>query len=220
MNNKSLLIPYIPELDNKAISNVSSILEEKGAKCSIDSLTNPQEYPYHPLTIVMAAHSGDALYVDFFVRCNYLRAANFKNNSPVWEDSSVSFFVQPSAGGEYWNFDFNCIGTTNAAHRLTRRPVTRLTDSEIAQIETFSSCGTKPFRELEGLFAWNVIVRIPFSLIGINMDNGPMLMRGNFCKSASATSQPHYLTWNPVTGSVPDFHTPEAFGDIILAAKA
>lgn len=192
------------------------IIEEKGARCSIDSLNWANDYPYHPLTVVNIAHSSTAIYVDFFVRCNYLRAVNYQNNTPVWEDSSVSFFLMPKVPGEYWNFDFNCIGTINAAHRLTRRPVARLTDDEIAQIQVFASCGKSPFREVEGLFTWNVAAKIPFSLMGIEYQGSPIVMKGNFCKCATGTSQPHFITWNPVSTPTPEFHTPESFGDIIL----
>lgn len=214
--NRSLLIPYINELDNVALDEAMPIIEERGARCSIDALNWPNEYPYHPLTVVNAAHSDNAIYLDFFVRCNYLRAVNSANNTPVWEDSSVSFFVRPAADGDYWNFDVNCIATINAAHRTGRRPVYRLSDDEIATIDRYASCGYQPFREVEGLFAWNVAVRIPLSLIGVEYKGTPILMKGNFCKCATGTSQPHFLTWNPVRTPHPEFHAPDFFGDIIL----
>lgn len=215
--NKSLLIPFIKELENQPIEQAATLLEDAGARCSIGTLNWANDYPYHPLTVVNIAHSGEAIYIDFFVRCNYLRAANYKNNSPVWEDSSVSFFVMPKIGGEYWNFDFNCIGAVNAAHRLTRRPVTRLTDKEIESITRFSSCGTNPFREIEGLFTWNVVVRIPLALIKIDYQGSPIVMKGNFCKCASGTSQPHFISWNPISTPTPEFHSPQYFGDLILS---
>lgn len=214
--NKSLLIPYIKSLDNISLDEAIPIIEEQGSRCSIDSLNWPDEYPYHPLTVVNAAHSDKAIFLDFFVRCNYLRAVNSDNNTPVWEDSSVSFFIKPTSTGDYWNFDVNCIGTINAARRTTRRPVERLSDDEIGKIERYASCGYQPFREVEGLFAWNVAVRIPLSLIDVEYCGTPILMKGNFCKCATGTSQPHFITWNPVGTPHPEFHAPDSFGDIIL----
>ena len=41
-------------------------------------------------------------------------------------------------------------------------------------------------------------------------------MKGNFNKCASATSQPHYLSWAPIHTAEPDFHHPECFGGIVL----
>ncbi|MBD5210029.1 MAG: hypothetical protein HDS69_07860 [Bacteroidales bacterium] len=214
--NKSLLIPYIKELDNKTLDEAMPILEERGVRCPIDSLNWPQEYPYHPLTVVNAAHSDEAIFLDFFVRCNYLRAVNAESNSPVWEDSCVSFFVRPQPDGEYWSFHINCIGAINASRRTTRRPVHRLSTEEIDTIECYASCGYQPFREVEGLFTWNVVVRIPLSLIGVEYKGLPVLMKGNLYKCASGTSQPHFLSWNPVGTQHPDFHSPQSFGDIIL----
>ena len=214
--NKSLLIPFVKDLDTVTLDQATAILEELGARCSIDSLNWPGEYPYHPLTVVNAAHSGTAIYLDFFVRCNYLRAVNSANNTPVWEDSSVAFFLRPAADGDYWNIDVNCIGAINAARRTLRRPVVRLTDEQINSIERVASCGSQPFREVEGLFAWNVTVKIPLSIFEVEYKGSPMLMKGNFCKCATGTSQPHFLTWNPVATTEPEFHSPEFFGDIIL----
>jgi hypothetical protein len=213
---KSLLIPLIPELEQTPFELAPQLIEDKGNRCSIDSLNWAQQYPYHPFTAVNVAHSGKAIYVDFLVRCNYLRAVNYKNNTPVWEDSCVSIFIQPSSDSEYWNFDFNCIGTVNAAHRSSRRPVNRLSDDDISRIERYASCGNKPFREVEGLFTWSVVARIPLDLINVAYQGNPIVMKGNFCKCATGTSQPHFLTWNPISSPQPEFHVPESFGDIIL----
>ena len=128
----------------------------------------------------------------------------------------MEFFVVPVPGGEYWNFEFNCIGTVNASHRMERPAPTRLTDNEIARIRRYGSCGSRPFRELEGIFTWNLLVVIPLDLIGVEYKGEALKMRGNFYKCASAASQPHYLSWNPIDTPAPDFHRPEFFGDIIL----
>ncbi|MDE6137165.1 MAG: hypothetical protein K2F97_06800, partial [Muribaculaceae bacterium] len=57
---------------------------------------------------------------------------------------------------------------------------------------------------------------IPLDLIGVHYEGKPVEMRGNFYKCASATSQPHYLSWNPIDTPEPDFHRPEFFGKLIL----
>ncbi|MDE6332301.1 MAG: hypothetical protein K2L80_06835, partial [Muribaculaceae bacterium] len=128
----------------------------------------------------------------------------------------VEFFVEPRKGGEYWNFEFNCIGTVNASHRFSRPEPVRLTDDEIDRIRRYASCGSRPFRELEGIFTWNLLVVIPLDIIGVEYNGSPVEMRGNFYKCASAASQPHYLSWNPIDTPHPDFHQPDFFGDITL----
>ena len=53
--------------------------------------------------------------------------------------------------------------------------------------------------------------------MGLDADNMPEKVRGNFYKCASATSEPHYLSWNPILTDKPDFHRPDFFGDIYFA---
>ncbi len=213
---KTLNIPFVSNIDNQDLEGIVNILEEKGERRTIESLNWAKDFPYHPLTTFTIAHSEKYIYVDFFVRCNYLRAVNYQNNSPVSQDSCVEFFVAPKCDNHYWNFEFNCIGTINASHRTERANPTRLYDEQLAMVKRYASCGTRPFNEVEGLFTWNLLIAIPLELIGVKYEGNPIEMRGNFYKCASGSSQPHYLSWNPIDTDKPDFHRPEFFGKIIL----
>lgn len=215
--NKTLHIPYNPALDNLSLEEVANALEDGGARFSVESLNWPEAFPYRPLTVITAAHSGKFIYLDFLVRCNYLRAVNYTDNSPVSEDSCVEFFVSPHPESEvYWAFELNCVGTINAARCTRRNECTPLTREMLQQIRRYASVGTRPFQEVEGSFIWNVAVAIPLAVLGIDYSGTPVAMRGNFNKCAEATSQPHYLSWAPIRTETPDFHRPEFFGDIIL----
>lgn len=216
MTKKTLHVPYISSLDELETEAVLHALEERGERRTIESLNWREQYPYNPLTSFNIAHSDNYIYIDFFVRCNYLRAVNYENNSPVSQDSCVEFFISPLGNEHYWNFEFNCIGTINASHRSERANPTRLNCDELAQVLRYASCGTRPFQELEGLFTWNLMIKIPFSLIGLKYEGTPLATKGNFYKCASGTSQPHYLSWNPIETEKPDFHRPEFFGEIIF----
>ena len=83
-------------------------------------------------------------------------------------------------------------------------------------IKRTPSCGSRPFRELEGLFAWNILVEIPLSLIGVAAESFPLEVKGNFYKCASGTSQPHFLSWIPVDGSWVENPSDKDMGIIIL----
>lgn len=212
-----LHIPYIADLDFLNPDVVMTRLESQGVRHDIGCLNWKDLYPYHPLTTFTTAHSEKYLYVNFFTRCNYLRAVNFGNNSPVHEDSAALLFLQPDEGGPYWNFNFNCIGTKAAAERRSGGAVRPLSDEELAQISVLPSCGRRPFQEIEGLFTWDLLVAIPLSLIGVQYTEGhPVCMKGNFYKCASATSQPHFLSWWPVESAQPVIESLESFGDVIL----
>ncbi|MDE6331349.1 MAG: hypothetical protein K2L80_01985, partial [Muribaculaceae bacterium] len=93
---KKIELVNLPQLDAlNSPDAIINLLEEKGTRRTIESVNWRDEYPYQPLTTFTAAHSGKNIYIDFFVRCNFLRAENFTNQSPVSEDSCVEFFVQP-----------------------------------------------------------------------------------------------------------------------------
>ncbi len=213
---KTLSVPFIPELDALSLEEVTKLLDERGARRTVDTLNWEKDFPYHPLTAFSIAHSGTHIYIDFFVRCNYLRAVNYKNNSDVYQDSCVEFFVAPKGDTPYWNFEFNCIGTIHAARRFDRHNGELLSDDDLARVRRLPSCGTRPFEEVEGLFSWNLVVAIPLDLIGLEYTGQPIAIKGNFYKCADATSHPHYLSWSPIDTPQPDFHRPEFFGDIVL----
>lgn len=211
-----LHIPFLPQLDEMTLEDTIAFLDDHGVRQTVECLNWKDQYPYRPLTAVSVGHSGTDLYIDFFVRCNYLRAVNFENNSPVHQDSCVEFFVEPNCQLPYFNFEFNCIGTVHAACRMDRHNGTPLRDDDLKRIRRFASCGTRPFNELEGMFTWNLVVAIPLDLMKLQYAGEPLAMRGNFYKCADLTTAPHFLSWAPISTPQPDFHRPEFFAPIIL----
>lgn len=143
-----------------------------------------------------------------------MRAVNYKDNDPVWQDSCVEFFVQVPGEKEYYNFEFNCIGTALGGKRENRNAAVHLSPECLKSIKRYASAGNKPFQEMEGLFAWNLLVAIPFELIGLDGNNLPEKLYANFYKCADGTSLPHYLSWSPIETEKPDFHRPDFFGEI------
>lgn len=223
---KELIVPRIKDLERLDTDAVFNRLETYGVRHNIGELNWKDLYPYHPLTTFTIAHSGDSLFINFFVRCNYLRAVNYANNSPVYEDSCIMFYIGEDGSDTYYSFEFNCIGTIKALRHFSgqmldvessteERFSEDLSDEEINRISVLPSCGRRPFREIEGLFTWDLLVAVPLDLFGVSYVEGKKL-KGNFCKCASGTSQPHFLSWAPINTPQPDFDCPEAFGDIIL----
>lgn len=214
---KSLNAPYAPELDALTTSDaIIETLDRVGERHRISELNWPEEYPYKPLTSFTIAHTDTAIYIDFFTRCNYLRAEHYKNQSRVCEDSCVEFFVSPTSDNHYFNFEFNCIGTIHASRRTSRHDSSPLSDEELNSVRRYPSCGTRPFKEMEGMFSWNLLVVIPLKLIGVEYKGEPISMTANFYKCADRTSAAHYLTWNPIDSPKPDYHRPEFFGKMTL----
>lgn len=218
METPTITLPRIDVLDSLEQPNaIIAMLDDRGAKGDISVVNWPEVSDYRPMASFAAAYSSKYIYIDFLTRCNYLRAENTADQSPVSQDSCVEFFIDPLGDGHYWNFEFNCIGAINASHRRERPNPTRLTSEELATVRRVPSCGTRPFREIEGLFTWDLLVAIPLELMGLDADNMPEGSRANFYKCASATSEPHYLSWSPIEIEKPDFHRPEFFGKLNFA---
>ncbi|MCM1093821.1 MAG: carbohydrate-binding family 9-like protein [Lachnospiraceae bacterium] len=215
-NHENISIPFIKDLNEENLDELIRTIEGKGIRQTIDCLDWEKQYPYHPLTTVSLIHTADKLYIDFFVRSNYLRAVNYQHNSPVYEDSSVGVYLQPSLDKpDYFALMFNCIGTINASYG-TPGNKEQLGLDFINKIYVYASCGNRPFQELEGLFSWNVIVGIPLKEMGIEYSGDPITVKGNFYKCASGTAQPHFISWRPIDTPTPDFDVPDSFGNIIL----
>ena len=132
---KSIKIPYLKTLDVLDLTSIGFLMEDKAHRESIDTV-NWDEYPYKPIVTFDIARGDKDLYIRYFVKGNSLRAVHAADDSPVHQDSCVEFFMQVPGEKSYINFEFNCIGTCDAARRLSRNEKTSLTDEEYAIIDT------------------------------------------------------------------------------------
>lgn len=206
-------VPFIAELDQLPLEEASHLLVEKGYLHSIASVNWGNLYSYKPLTSFSLARGVKDLYVRFFVHGNCLRAVHGVDQSPVEEDSCVGLTLKSPAEEDVYDFAFNCIGTC-AAYKNSLGQKKRIDASLLSQIRRFTDLGRRPFCEMEGLFNWQLVVAIPFSLIGLSLDKPSQFLTGNFYKRADATSLPHYLSWAPVKSKLTEFAQPEFFGEI------
>ena len=215
---KRVIIPRLEALDQASIEYAGDMLENEGKREALDTLNWPREFPYRPITTFSLGYSSTALYIKYDVHGSMLRAIYMRDQEPVYEDSCVEFFCQRPGSDHYMNFAFNCIGTCLAARRRGREDdVRRLTPDELRLIGRYSSLGRRAFMEMEGMFAWDLVVSIPFSLLGYAVGETPDRLLGNFCKCADGTESRHVLTWSPVHTEHPDFHSPEFFGELVFA---
>jgi hypothetical protein len=214
---KRLSIPYIKALNDVDPEFSGNILDESGQSDTIEMLNWVKEYPYRPITIFNIGRSDDSIFIKFNIRGSMLRAIYSNDQDPVNEDSCVEFFCQIPGNDKYMNFEFNCIGTCKAAKRVSRnKEVSPYSKEELSMIKRYPSLGTRPFNELEGMFDWELTVKIPLRIMGIDPKNLPEKLLGNFYKCANGTDSPHFVTWSPVKTQIPDFHQPEFFGELIF----
>jgi hypothetical protein len=206
----------VPNL-NSAIGNAK--MEEISAKLdeleqhTIQKLPCP-EFSYRPNVSFSIAHTDDSILLKYFVQEKEIRVVHQEDNSPVHEDSCVEFFIAFDNDQEYYNIEFNCAGTCllgfgkNASQRkLMGMDVVRRI-RRLSAIRHHSNGNADPI-------SWELTVVIPaevFIYHHITSMKGNRY-RVNFYKCGDKLPEPHFLSWQDMTTSTPDFHMTEFFGD-------
>ena len=186
--------------------------------CNIDKVNWPDKFPYCPEARVEVKNDHENLYLHYFVKGEQLRAVTTEDQGPVWEDSCVEFFCRVPGDAHYMNFESNCIGAMVGSRRLSRSEDVRpLPPEEMARIERRCTFPREAFEEKDGLFEWEVELKIPLALIFRDAKPVfPQKLKANFYKCADKTRNTHFVSWNPILLPNPDFHCPEFFGEIVL----
>ena len=212
---KEIEIPYCLEKSKDVdIGIISSLLDQqKFSKIDIGSWP---EYSYKPSITFTMAHSGDCIFMKFKVIERHTQATYRHNNAPVSKDSCVEFFISLDGGSDYYNFEFNCIGTCKAGYGTKNRNERNyLSDDIIDRITRQASIRTGG-NDSGGLIAWELTVAIPvgvFCYDSLQSFKG-LKSRANFYKCGDDLPEPHFIVWNEVKAQTPDFHLPEFFGKI------
>ena len=163
-------------------------------------------------------HDGSTIFLRYNVMEEQVRAVNTAFNSPVWEDSCVEFFLSPEGDSNYYNFEFNAIGTVLGAYGRDRNNRRWLPVDVLEKIVTKPSLGKNVIKNLEEETSWTLEVRIPVSVLCHSniSDLSGLKANGNFYKCGDGLKRPHFLSWQPVLTEKPDFHTPRFFGDLVF----
>lgn len=208
-------IKYPGELD---LPKVSELLEAETVLHSIDVI-NWDKFQYLPEVKFRIAHSNNQIWLKYYVKEKSILAEVTETNGGVANDSCVEFFFDPLSDGNYYNFEFSCIGTTHLAYGPERADRVFITPEIIKkEIGINSSLGERPFVERTGDFTWEMTIVIPASSLVHNQDlelKG-LKTRANFYKCGNKTAEVHYISWNSVGTERPDFHRPEYFGTVIF----
>lgn len=213
---KSLIVPKIDGQQTTSLSEVATLLEKSSDLHSIDNL-NWEAFPYRPEVHFRIAHTGNEIWLKYYVREKYILALETRTNGDVYKDSTVEFFIALNKNA-YYNFEFSCIGTRHLSHGPGRGNRTRISPEIVEKIRIESSLGNQPFEERSGDFNWEMMIRIPIECFVFDeiksLDN--ISVSGNFYKCGDKTSEPHFVTWNPINTEKPDYHRPEFFGQILF----
>jgi hypothetical protein len=193
------------------IQHLSHILEKQAVAHPV-SIINWPEYSYKPKVNFRIGHTGDKIVLKFYVEEEAVRAIVTNINGPVHTDSCVEFFVSVD-GKNYYNFEFNCIGTPHVAWGEGRNNRIKLGEEVIRTIAVESTLGNSPFETRQGGFKWELTIIIPIECFVHNPDQklSGLKASANFYKCGDDLPVPHFVTWNPVGTTQPDYHRPEFF---------
>jgi hypothetical protein len=211
---KELFIKRITPAKSVKLKEAGHLLETQTVTNQIDTINWPN-FSYKPKLSFRIGHIDKEIWLKYYVTEKNILARETRINGEVYKDSTVEFFISVD-GLNYYNFEFSCIGITHLAHGPGRGNRNFVDPEIVKKIEIESSLGNKPFEEKKGNFEWEMMIRIPlecFAFDKIKTLSG-LKATANFYKCGDETSEPHYISWNPIGTENPDYHCPQYFGKV------
>jgi hypothetical protein len=166
---------------------------------------------YKPKASFTMAHNGECVFLKYNIHENNVRAIYNNTNDPVYEDSCVEFFISMENDTNYYNLEFNCLGTCTIGYGDGKFNRICLPDDVVNNIrsQTKLERANKNF-----IYEWGITLAIPISVFiyhqGINLTG--KACRLNFYKCGDDLPQPHFIAWNNIESDQPNFHLSEFFG--------
>lgn len=177
-----------------------------------------QNPPYRPKTFFKLAFlRREGFYCILKCYEKNPRTVFTENDSPVYRDSCLEFFLAPVSGRpEYINIECNSKGISLCEFgegRQNRRLLSSLVKTR-PSVTPFSGS------DVSGEF-WGVTVFVssPFicELYGIPAGEfSPKTFRANFYKCGNDTETPHFIAFSPVSSPVLGFHNPDCLHDFTV----
>ena len=214
---KKLEVALVTALtSNTALDRVSLSLNEL-TKHSIAIAPWP-EFDYVPKVEFSIAHGGDCIFIKYFVQESVIKATYYKLNDPVYKDSCVEFFISFEDEDEYYNLEFNAIGTCKLNFGINRNKRQIISKNLVQKIKYYTTIQNKAIGERNPEIHWELTLIIPLEVFSKHKIKSLTGRRcaANFYKCGDDLPVPHYLCWNNIESSVPDFHLRQFFGKILF----
>lgn len=210
---KQLKVPFSQTLhQGSPIEEISASLDQ--LEPTSISMAPWSAFSYKPKAGFAFAHSNDCLFVKFYVSEKAIQAIFREPNDPVYKDSCVELFIAFNGDKEYYNLEFNCLGTCRAgfgSERLNREP---LPEKVIANIRSLSVIEFTDHTDPDT--CWELTLKIPIEVFYLH--DLPQLegikSKVNFFKCGDELPEPHYLSWSNIKTDEPNFHLSEFFGEL------
>jgi hypothetical protein len=208
---KTLKIPYFYAEDTAVAKAALSSFMDSSPSQEIGHNSWP-EFTHNCEAKFTMAHAGDILYVKYFVREDALQASTREINGDVYRDNCVELFIAFGEEEDYYNIEFNCLGTGKMAYGKGRQGRKNLPVELVMQIGVAIALRLTDNKT----FHWELMLGIPVKTFCFHdfTDLQGLVARANFYKCGDDLPQPHFLSWNPVEAKTPDFHVPVSFGQL------
>lgn len=206
---KSLIVEKIDSVSAEAsYDQLAAALQDLRWQ-AIDQSPWLADFPYQPMVKFQMAYTNEHIVLHYDVQEEFVKGQYIRPNENVWEDSCVEFFLSLDGKENYYNFEFNVLGTGLIGFGpATKSLRSRLSAAQIEQVDVLTQV-----RKVNGAKCWNSILLIPRSLFGEQPFEGKTF-HGNFYKCGDALPQPHFTTWNAIDLPKPNFHQPTFFGEL------
>ena len=208
---KKLTVPFASTLTYESpLEDISACLDGLEAH-RIDQ--EPWPLPGNkPNAVFRIAHSGACVYIKYQVEEDHIRARYRVANEPVYQDSCVEFFISLKKNAEYYNFEFNSIGTCLMSFGEKRQS----REMGAAAVSDLIRRNVSITADSHSRARWQITMAIPakvFFRSDLASVEG-LLCSANFYKCGDKLPFPHYFAWNNINTPQPDFHQPAWFGEV------
>jgi hypothetical protein len=179
--------------------------------------------PFRPAVQAKMMYDADNVYVIFQVHDQYVRSVIEKYNGPVSTEACVELFFSPDTAyrDKYFNLEINAGGTPLMAYHVYKQKEYPLfTPEDFARITIAHSLPRKVDPPITEPVTWTIEYRLPVDLLekygSVVRPKKGTVWRANFYKTASKSTNPHWITWARVDLPAPAFHSPQFFGTLLF----
>ena len=209
-NDKQLRVAFLDQDHPLHIGSASLILD-KIEKHRL-SCRPWAAYPYQPIVAFSIAHTRGACLLKFYVEEKFVKASCGRINEPVYKDSCVEFFLSLDEK-EYYNLEFNCLGTALVGYGKDKDNRKFLPEEVIKKIDyqVYINNAQENIR-------WELTLVIPVTIFIYDdvVSLSGYSTRGNFYKCGDDLPEPHFLSWTEIDSTEPNFHLPQFFGTLLF----
>jgi hypothetical protein len=213
-----IVVSYVEADLKTSIENISRLLNSV-ERHPIQAVPWPS-YTYKPEVSFAIAHHENCIFLKYFIKEKSIRVLHRRTNDPVFQDSCVEFFISFDNNPEYYNLEFNCIGTCLLGYGKGKTARALVSEEYIQKIRRHAVI--KSWNE-DGvtLNTWELTLAIPLEVFTFHSLSSlsDRSCRVNFFKCGDELPEPHFLAWKNIESASPNFHLPEYFGTMMFICQ-